>query len=174
MNDSSPGFEAELRVSPKPVIAALAVLGAGIILTINPLFDSSEQLRILLIGVLILVTTAVAWRFEGRKPLVGRWLTMILLVAMVYLGHIWLDVPGILTLMVIPTAMAAVLIGLSAATATAVGQTMLLLLLKGLTNRPIRLAFETSIDCSSHFSLRIRSISSTINRLPNATVACLV
>ena len=134
MNDSSPGFEAELRVSPKPVIAALAVLGAGIILTINPLFDSSEQLRILLIGVLILVTTAVAWRFEGRKPLVGRWLTMILLVAMVYLSHIWLDVPGILTLMVIPTAMAAVLIGLSAATATAVGQTMLLLLLRVLAN----------------------------------------
>ena len=52
--------------------------------------------------------------------------------------------------------------------------TIAFLLLNGLTTLLIKLALALSTISSSHGSVRIRFISSTIRRLPNAPVACLV
>jgi signal transduction histidine kinase/CheY-like chemotaxis protein len=51
------------------------------------------------------------------------------LIALVHLGSAWLAVPGYLTLMAIPTGLAAAFISLSAATVVAIAETTLLLLL---------------------------------------------
>jgi hypothetical protein len=66
---------------------------------------------------------------DDWQPVVGRWVTIISLVAIINLGLMWLDVPGFVALIPIPIALAAALFSLSVAVATAIGQTMLFLLL---------------------------------------------
>ena len=127
MGESSSGFESELRISPKPVIAVLAILGVVLIVTISPLRSSSERLQLLLLGLLIQGASAIAWRLERRAPPASRWIVVATLVAVVWLASSWLGPPELLTLMGVPTALAAALIGLPAATATAAGCTVLLL-----------------------------------------------
>ncbi len=125
MIESSSNFE--LRVSPKPVIATLAVLGWVFGLLNDYLPDPSKAMDFVL---LLFTLLAALWLLANRKPYVGRWFTIAVLIGMVYLGSSWLGVPGLLTLMVIPTALAAPLLGLPAAAATALGETVLLLLLR--------------------------------------------
>jgi len=140
MSKSSPGFEAELRISPKPVIAMLTVLGLVFVFVSNTQSDPSDQLKVLLLAVLFYAVATTAWLLDSWKPWVGRWFTIIALVTIVHLGNIWLDVPGFLTLMVIPSTLAAALISLPAAIATAVGETVLLLLLL-----PVSVAASASV-----------------------------
>ena len=56
-----------------------------------------------------------------------------LLVGQILLGNYWLDVPGLLSLLIIPIIMAAAFIGLRAASITAIGETVCLLALNSLT-----------------------------------------
>lgn len=128
MSISSPNFEAELRISLKPVIAVLVVLGLAFIFVGHTPSDPSEQFSVVLLALLFYALAGLTWLLDRWRSWVGRWFVIIALVALVHLSNSWLSVPGLLLLMVIPTALAGALISLPAATATAVGETILLVM----------------------------------------------
>jgi len=126
MNESSaPRFATELRISPRPLIGLLLVPAVALVLLAWNLPDPSSALNLALLLYALAGATGilVIW-----KPWLGRWVTIITLVAAVQLVHSWLGVPGFLALMAIPTALAAAMVGLPAATATTIAETALLLL----------------------------------------------
>ena len=128
MSESDSGFRSDLRISYKWVIVILVFLGLAFFLVSDIPSDASAQIRLTLFAILFLALSVTIWLLDRWKPWFGRWFMVSALVAMVYLGNHWLNVPGLLTLMVIPTALAAALVSLPAATVTAIGQTILLLL----------------------------------------------
>ena len=121
-------FESELHISPKWVSAALVPLVLALFLLADSLSDPSEWVPVVLLAMLIFAASAVAWALDDWKSRGGRWFTVMSLIVIVHLGNRWLDVPGLLPLLAIPTALAAVLIDLPAATATAVGETIWIVL----------------------------------------------
>ncbi|MBN1993314.1 MAG: response regulator, partial [Anaerolineae bacterium] len=77
---------------------------------------------------LVFGLTLAAWFLNSWRPRLGEWGTIIGLITIIYWGDQWLGVPGFLTLLVIPTALAAALLSLSAAAVIALGQTGLLVI----------------------------------------------
>jgi len=125
-------FEVELRVSPKSVVAVLLVLGAVLVFVRNPQAEYPFfKLNALLLGILLLAGSAIALLLENWKSWASPWFIVVLSVGVIALVDGWLDAPGSLVLMVIPTSLAAALIGLWAAAATALGATVLIFLLPG-------------------------------------------
>ncbi|MFC1975356.1 ATP-binding protein [Chloroflexota bacterium] len=129
MVKSSQDVGIELRPSPKLVVALL--IGSAVVISLSgdTLLGSSGWMKVLLFASLLYLVAGVIWVLADWQPIVGQWVTIISLVAIINLGLIWLDVPGFVALIPIPIAVAAALIGLSAAVVTAIGQTMLFLLL---------------------------------------------
>lgn len=129
MKERASDFESDLRTSPKVVIGALAV--AGWLLAVMAYFCpwTSQRAEVTGLALLLLGLSAIAWFLGGGSSLVGRWFTVVALTVMVLLAHVWLRLPGSLAWMAIPTGLSAALLGLSAAGVTALGQTVLLLLL---------------------------------------------
>jgi signal transduction histidine kinase/CheY-like chemotaxis protein len=62
----------------------------------------------------------VAWFVSSRRPSLGRWSAIIALVVIVSGASAWLDVPGLLSLLCVPTALAAAVINLPAGATVAV------------------------------------------------------
>ena len=131
MGRSDPGFESELRIPVRSVIIVLTVLA----LAVQPLSETllAPPLRVQWRNcILILYALLVfAWLLDGWKPWAANWFVVVSLVAIVWLANDWQGTPGTLALMAVPTGLVAVLIGLPAALATALGETTLLLLLPG-------------------------------------------
>ena len=127
--DESRELRAELRVSPKPVLLSLVISGLVLALAgaLKPNFEGQAHMQVLALlayafaGVGALLHTRTAWA--------ARWFVVIALVAVIILADIWLGTPEVLALMLIPTGLAAALIGLPAAFATALGETAVLLML---------------------------------------------
>ncbi len=129
MGESAAGFAPELRISPKPVIIALVILGLACLLWADSDPNPSHWVPPVLLAMLLFVASGIGWWLAGCQPRVGAWLLVATLIAAIWLGDRWLAVPGFLTLMVLPTVLATALIGVPAAAATALAQTTLLLVL---------------------------------------------
>ncbi len=123
--DDSTGFNPEMHISAKVIIGALAIVGWVLVLISQSL---CEPVKIASLGLLIAVSSLVAWRLERQNTHLGRWFTVAALVVIVLLAH-WLQLPGALAWLAVPTALAAALLGLTAAAGTALGEAALLLLL---------------------------------------------
>ncbi len=124
MMDSPSAFESDLRVPPNWISAALLVLGLifgilGGLLTIGWV----ESLTLLL----LLVATG-SWRLSAWRPSVGRWFIILATIALLIFGALWLRIPALLVLLVLPVALAAALISLLASLATAIALSLSLLL----------------------------------------------
>jgi signal transduction histidine kinase/CheY-like chemotaxis protein len=128
MNESVSSFKPDLRISPMWVIALMITVGVIMAVVGQLQHDLADWMTMLNLTLLVLGLTSVAWFLNNWQPRLGRWGTIMALVMIFYWGDKWLGVPGFLTLLVIPTALAAALISLSAATAIAIGETMLLLI----------------------------------------------
>jgi signal transduction histidine kinase/CheY-like chemotaxis protein len=126
MKETSSGFESELQISVRPVIIIVMILDLLLILSINPLSTSDEQLHELIPEILVQMLLVGAWLFENRKPLVGRWLTIIGLIIIILLTSIRLNAPILMSLMVIPILLSAALINIPSAFATTIGASLLL------------------------------------------------
>ena len=85
------------------------------------------------LALLVFLLSRSVWSLNQWKPSLGRWGAIITLVIIVYWGQQWLQVPGFLTLLVIPTALAAALISLPAALVTVIGETALVLISNAMT-----------------------------------------
>ncbi len=122
-------FDSELHISPKPVLIAMGILGPVLYLTGEALSYPHQSLKTLIpFTFLSWALTAIGWLILHWRPWAGRWFTIIALVTLVCLGNVWLNISGIHVFLVIPSALAAALIGPRAATATAVVESALLLI----------------------------------------------
>ena len=129
MSKSTPGFESELRVSPGLVIVVLALLGLALVSIGQFQPDPSIRMTVLRFALLFYGASAISWLLGSWRPWAGRWVAVVASIILVVLGGTWVGLSGFLTLLVIPTALAAALIGIPGATITVVGETLLLLLL---------------------------------------------
>lgn len=124
-----PSYEFELRISPKLIAAAFAGGGAALACAGDLHPNISARTPMLNMALLCFASAAATWLTSQWHPWTGRWSAIVLLVAAIQLGSIELEIPELVILLAIPTALAAALIHLRAATAVAIGETVLLLLI---------------------------------------------
>lgn len=127
MNESISSFKPDLRVSPAWVIALMIAAGVVLGLATQVYSNSVERGKWQDLVLLLFLLTSLTWGLNQWQPNLGRWAVIISLVMIVYLGQQWLQVPGFLTLLVIPTALAVALIGLPAGLIITIGETVLVL-----------------------------------------------
>jgi signal transduction histidine kinase/CheY-like chemotaxis protein len=121
-------LDAELHISPKPVLIALGILGPVLYFAGEILSYPYESLKAYIpFTFLLWILTTAGWLLFRWQPWAGRWFTVVALVAVVCLGNVWLSISGVHVFLVIPTALAAALIGPLASVAAAAGQSALLL-----------------------------------------------
>lgn len=124
MKESSiPSFEAELRMSPRPVIALFLCPAIALALGAFQLPDSSKAMNLSLV---LYAVSGATWLLTGWHDQIGRWATVLALAMVVCVVRVWMDVPGFLVLLVLPTALAAAVIDPKAALVTTLGETALL------------------------------------------------
>jgi len=117
-------FEDDLRISPRPILAI--VLAGALLASIWPEITGDPE-RTLNFTALLFGALALVWLLDVWRPRIGRWFTIILLVVVIEVADAWFEVPGLLGLLAIPTALAAALISMPAALATAFGGSLLLI-----------------------------------------------
>jgi signal transduction histidine kinase/CheY-like chemotaxis protein len=125
------GFDAELHISAKWVIAGMLIAAIAVLFASDEMQDAGARNRVILIGVLLYAWCPLAWFLDDWQPWAGRAFMIVGMIAAVVLARYWLDVPGTLALMAAPAGLAAAMMGLPAAAATAIGESVLLLLLSG-------------------------------------------
>ncbi len=133
MNESVSSLKPDLRISPAWIIALMMAAGVVLGLAAQVQGTSVEREKLQDLAVLLFLLPLLTWGLNQWKPSLGRWGVIISLVIVVYWGHHWLQVPGFLTLLVIPTALAATLISLPAALVTVIGETAMVLISNALT-----------------------------------------
>ena len=127
MSRSRAGFE--LRPSPFWSITALGISGALILLASDTLSSPLMRMRAVSLGVGLYVLMFATWRIMVSYPLTGTWLVISAATCAAILARQWLELPGALVLLALPTGIAAAFIGLKASTITAAIQTLLLMAL---------------------------------------------
>jgi hypothetical protein len=130
MNNSTLGFNPDLRISPKPVLAALLALGCFLFLAAQMLSYPWQAVDDALSLLLLLTTLAIiGWQLVNWQPVLGRWFTVLALVVAVHSSGFWFGLQGSLVWAVIPVAMACSLLSLRAAALIAVGESLLVVFL---------------------------------------------
>lgn len=129
MNGWGVGFEADWRISPKPVLASVFALGLVFYLAADAWADPSKALDYALLWLLLSSLLIAGWLLTDWNAQAGRWFTVLVLALIIHLADSWLNLSGALILMAIPIALATALIGLRAATVFAAGETILLVTL---------------------------------------------
>ena len=126
MDNSISSPQTAHRVSPRLAISLVGI--SGWVLAILSEFLPAPG-RVAGLAILAVALAVIAWLLESRNTRVGRWFTVVMLAVLVLLAARWLRLEGALAWMAIPAGLAAALISLRAAAATAVGETIVLLLL---------------------------------------------
>jgi signal transduction histidine kinase/CheY-like chemotaxis protein len=121
--------EAELRISPKLVAVPLIALAVVMVVVAEHQSKISQYSALSNVALLLAALSAGTLMLDSWKPWIARWFAAMGLAAIIYAGNSWLRVPGFLTLLVVPPALAAALISLPAATAFAAGESLLLTVL---------------------------------------------
>ena len=121
------GLDSELRISPRPVLAALLVLAIFLFLA-TQFYALPDEVTDPVMTLLLLVAglTVVGWLLTGWNELAGRWFAVGALLAAIHLAQTLLNMPTATILAAVPVATAAALIGFPASLAVAVGETALL------------------------------------------------
>jgi signal transduction histidine kinase/CheY-like chemotaxis protein len=130
MNESTSGVDFDLRIPPKAVLIALVAL--GVLLYFGATLVSAQwelEGRMMTLFLALCGLAITGWLLVDWKPLLGRWFTVLALSATVHLAGLGLDSPGSLTWAVLPVALAVPLVGLSAASVAAVGESAIVLYL---------------------------------------------
>ena len=127
------GFKPELLIEHRRVI--LTFLFAGLMLSF---VGNSENAGIRWSSIYLVtafyLTAAIAWWLDGWQPYLARWFSVIAVIAIVFLGSMALQLPGLAFLSALPVILAAGLIRLSAATIVAGLETLLIFLMPRVFN----------------------------------------
>jgi hypothetical protein len=127
VGDATVSFKPDLRISTVWAIALLGAAGTALGLAAQLQESLAQQERMQDLALLTFLLTLLVWLLQRWQPGLARWGVVLAWIGMIYGGLRWLQLPDFLTLLVIPTTLAAALLGLPAALLIAVGETMLLL-----------------------------------------------
>ncbi|MBE7550735.1 MAG: response regulator [Anaerolineales bacterium] len=127
MNESNSSFKPDLRISPAWIIALMIAAGVALGLVTQVHSNAVERGKWQDLVLLLFLLALLTWGLNQWQPNLGRWAVIITLVMIVYWGQQWLQLPGFLTLLVIPTALAVALISLPAGFIITIGETVLVL-----------------------------------------------
>jgi signal transduction histidine kinase/CheY-like chemotaxis protein len=122
-------FESELTISPKLVSLVLLALSLTFIFVGELQRRPSTWARSVSLSLSFFGGALLIWLLDWLLARISRWSAVVILVILVFLAQEWFRIPGTLTLIAIPTALAAALLNVRAATVTAVGTSVFLLLL---------------------------------------------
>ncbi|MCB0192280.1 MAG: hypothetical protein KDJ65_10090 [Anaerolineae bacterium] len=114
MNNSLSSVAAEVRISPMWVVIPLAALGVPTIFIIKLLWGALE-LKMVLFFLLFYGVLGVTWLLINRNDVGGKWFFVIASTVMIWIGYSGGETQELLTLMVVPPVIGAVLIDLPAA-----------------------------------------------------------
>src|SRR5258708_12851454 len=119
----------ELSIYTTPISIMVAILSLTMLLVAEDVTDIASRTQWEIIGLIMLAWTVVGWRVSSWNIVVGKWLIIVMLIVLVF----WLrlsstSLVGTFALFAVPTCLAAAMISLPAAIATALGSAILLLL----------------------------------------------
>lgn len=118
-------LKAELRIALEPVLVLLTAPALALVLGSGSLPEPAASLGL---GVLLYLLAGALWLLASLWPLVARWVTLLsLMVAVLYARYV-MGISGMMTLLAIPTALAAPLVGIGATLAVAIAGSLLLIL----------------------------------------------
>ncbi len=121
----------ELNIPITPVIVMLTILSLTVLFVGEDIADIGSRTQWEIVGLIILACIVVGWGISNWNVLVSKWLLIVMLAALVFwLRFSSINLTGALVLFSIPTCLAAAMIGLPAATFTAIGSTILLILMR--------------------------------------------
>lgn len=127
MKESNPS--AEFLISPRLVLVVLLAVGClfslGTEFFFFPWLITSKSMALV---VMLTLMTLCGLFLLNHAPWLGRWFVILCLAITVHGYGLWLHIPGSLSWAVIPVAFAACLIGISAATTTAIAESVFVLL----------------------------------------------
>ncbi|MFN8453342.1 MAG: ATP-binding protein [Anaerolineae bacterium] len=126
VSKSTLSFATEVRMSPRWVIGPLAALGSPAMFIIE-LRSGPLELKMALFFLLFYSVLGLSWLLVSQKRREGKWFFTTAMLGMICLGYAWWQIPELLTLLVIPPVLAAILISLPAALLAALTETILLL-----------------------------------------------
>jgi signal transduction histidine kinase/CheY-like chemotaxis protein len=123
-------LETELRIPPKPVLAALVLFSCALFLG-TQMVGSSWALtrRTMPLFLVVSILGLAGWLLSDWRPALGTWFAVLALVITIYLADYWLELPGTLAWAAVPTALAVPLVGLVGGAAVALGQSALVVVL---------------------------------------------
>ena len=130
-------FDPELRLSPAPLIGLLGAAGFLLVFLGEAQTQPAARWALLALSALAYVLCGVAWLLYSLVPVVGRWVTVLAVAAVIFVASGSLGAPQLLTLLNLSTGLAAAVISLPAAAAVALAETALVLLLPGLAGDPV-------------------------------------
>jgi len=128
MINSREGIEVELHLAAKWMMAGLVGLGVIFVFLGDRETEVASRAQILLFATLLYAAAAAAWFLEDWRALPGRWFTIIILMVTVVAGFSWLNIPGFLSLLILPVILAATSISLTAALMTAIVETVVVMM----------------------------------------------
>lgn len=117
-------LEPELRISPRPVIIALVVPAAVLAFLAPRLPDPTAASAM---AILLYMLAGLLWAVTGWNDRLGRWATVLALIAAIQLARYLLEIPGLFALLALTTALSTAMIGLSSTFAVAAIESLLLL-----------------------------------------------
>jgi signal transduction histidine kinase/CheY-like chemotaxis protein len=127
MNESIGGFQSNMRITYKWALVGMVISGMALIaisdLPTSMFFRSELQY----LAILMYIFTGLIWILDRWKQWLGKSALIVLLAGVIFLGNYWLEIPGFLTLLILPTILAAAFMGLRATTAATAGETLALL-----------------------------------------------
>jgi signal transduction histidine kinase/CheY-like chemotaxis protein len=120
------GFSSQVDVPPQWVSLFPLILGMLVLCSSVAIPDPDIRWEVQVAGAWITVVAPLSWLFTTWNLRIGKAFDLALIAAVVVALVIWQDAPALLPLLVVPTGLAGILIGLPAA-AVAAGLEMLLL-----------------------------------------------
>jgi signal transduction histidine kinase/CheY-like chemotaxis protein len=107
----------------------LVLLGLSVVVVSENMPDTSQLLQLYIFALLLYVASAIVWLIDRWKPRIGPWFAIGILLTAIYGGDAWLGMPELVSLVGIPTFLAAAMTGLPVALGTAFGEAVLLVML---------------------------------------------
>ncbi len=131
MTDSFPSFRTDLRISLQTIILIQVALATLCFLLADRLGEADGRVSLFLVSLLFYLGAALTWLLGHWCDGLGRWCAVLMCGLIVACAAMWLPLPGMQALFLIPGGLAAVLIGLPAGVVVAAASTALAVLLPG-------------------------------------------
>jgi len=125
MISNNPGFDIDLKTSPKVIVNFLVILGLVLFILSNTPVGLNQKFSTLLFSFLVWLSAWVAGRVIQKNILWGSWFVLAIVVLILFASSYWLGLNIILMFTFLPVALAGMMIDLRAAGVVAVAQTVL-------------------------------------------------